>query len=75
MRQAECDNGQIGVILRYCERLDLAVERFGSTFETFSHDDRVCGMRWHLVHGCEMFDADIVWDAIMTAIPPLRGFT
>ena len=36
--------------------------------------DRVYGMRCHLVHGYEMFDAEIVWDAIMRCIPPLRAF-
>ena len=35
---------------------------------------RIYGMRCHLVHGYEMFDAEIVWDAIKRCIPPLRAF-
>ena len=35
---------------------------------------RIYGMRCHLVHGYEMFDAEIVWDAIQTYIPPLQAF-
>ena len=35
---------------------------------------RIYGMRCHLVHGYEMFDAEIVWDAIERCIPPLRAF-
>ncbi len=35
---------------------------------------RIYGMRCHLVHGYEMFDAEIVWDALETGIPPLRVF-
>ena len=35
---------------------------------------RVYGMRCHLVHGYEMFDAEIVWDALERCIPPLRAF-
>lgn len=35
MRQAERDNDQLGAILRYCGRLDAALEHFGQTFEDF----------------------------------------
>ena len=35
---------------------------------------RIYRMRCHLVHGYEMFDAEIVWDAIERCIPPLRSF-
>ncbi len=35
---------------------------------------RIYGMRCHLVHGYEMFDAEIAWDAIEKIIPPLREF-
>lgn len=108
MKQVERDNDQLGVILRYCERLDLSLDRFGRDFAAFSHDapfqdscslcliqigeavnrlsddfkmqhpeidwKRVYGMRCHLVHGYEMFDAEIVWDAIEHHLPPLREF-
>ena len=108
MRQDDRDLDQLFVILRYCERLDEACDRFGRAFETFERDtvfqdscslciiqigeavnqlsesfvaahpeiewNRVYGMRCHLVHGYEMFDAEIVWDAIMRSIPPLRTF-
>lgn len=36
--------------------------------------NRIYGMRCHLVHGYEMFDAEIVWDAVEHCIPPLRAF-
>lgn len=108
MRQAERDNDQLGVILRYCGRLDTALERFGRTYEAFAGDipfqdscslcliqigeatnrlsddfkrshpeidwQRIYGMRCHLVHGYEMFDAEIAWDAIEKNIPPLHEF-
>lgn len=35
---------------------------------------RIYGMRCHLVHGYQMFDAEIAWDAIENGIPPLREF-
>ena len=35
---------------------------------------RIYGMRCHIVHGYEMFDAEIAWDAIENGIPPLRAF-
>lgn len=35
---------------------------------------RIYGMRCHLVHGYEMFDAEIVWDAIEKYIPVLSAF-
>lgn len=108
MRQSERDNDQLGVILHYCTRLDVSLERFGRTFEAFSDDipfqdscslcliqigeavgrlsdefklqhpemdwRRIYGMRCHLVHGYEMFDAEIAWDAIEHFAPPLREF-
>ena len=108
MRQAERDNDQLGVVLRYCDRLSASLERFGRSFETFeadipfqdscslcliqigeavarlsdefktSHPEvewrRIYGMRCHLVHGYEMFDAEIAWDAIENNIPALRAF-
>ena len=108
MKQSERDTDQLFVILRYCDRLDEACERFGSSFEAFEHDtvfqdscslciiqigeavnrlpdsfiaehpeiewNRIYAMRCHLVHGYEMFDAEIVWDAIERCIPPLRAF-
>ena len=108
MRQAERDLDQLAGILRYCGRLDEAVERFGSDYATFEADTvfqdscslciiqigeavnrlseefvtahpevdwrRIYGMRCHLVHGYESFDAEIVWDAIQRCVPPLRSF-
>lgn len=108
MRQAERDIDQLAVILRYCSRLDEAVERFGYDYATFEADTvfqdscslciiqigeavnrlsdefiaahpqidwrRIYGMRCHLVHGYESFDAEIVWDAIQRCVPPLRSF-
>ena len=108
MRQAERDNDQLGIILRYCSRLDTAIERFGDNYEAFESDipyqdscslciiqigeavnrlsdsfkqqhpeldwHRIYGMRCHLVHGYESFDAEIAWDAIQRCIPPLRDF-
>lgn len=108
MRPAERDNDQLGIILRYCERLDASLERFGRSYEAFAEDipfqdscslcliqvgeavgrlsdefkrahpevewRRIYGMRCHLVHGYEMFDAEIAWDAIEHDIPALRAF-
>ena len=108
MRQAERDNDQLGAILRYCGRLDAALEHFGQTFEDFctsvpfqdscslcliqigeatarlsdgfkeKHPEidwrRIYGMRCHLVHGYEMFDAEIAWDAIEVPSRILRTF-
>ena len=108
MQQAERDNDQLGIILRYCNRLAIALDHFGASYETFSTDvtfqdscslcliqigeavnrlsddfktqhaeiewRQIYGMRCHLVHGYEMFDAEIAWDAIETCIPPLRTF-
>ena len=54
-----------------------AVNRLSDDF-TLAHPEidwkRIYGMRCHLVHGYEMFDAEIVWDAIERCIPPLRAF-
>lgn len=108
MKQADRDNEQLGVILRYCERLNVTIERFGSSFAAFACDipfqdscslcliqigeatarlsdnfkaahpeidwKRIYGMRYHLVHGYEAFDAEIAWDAVERCIPPLREF-
>lgn len=108
MKRDERDIEQLYIILRYCDRLELAQTRFGNSYEEFCTDvpfqdscslcliqigeavnrlsdefcnghpeiewQRIYGMRCHLVHGYEMFDAEIVWDAICTHIPPLRTF-
>lgn len=34
----------------------------------------IYGMRCHLVHGYDSFDAEIAWDAMENYIPPLRSF-
>lgn len=35
---------------------------------------KIYGMRNHLVHGYDMFDCEIAWDAIENYVPPLREF-
>lgn len=54
-----------------------AVNRLSSEF-TEAHPEiewsKVYGMRCHLVHGYDMFDAEIVWDAIERCVTPLRQF-
>lgn len=35
---------------------------------------KIYGMRCHLVHGYETFDAEIVWDAIQNYIPDVQAF-
>ena len=54
-----------------------AVNRLSDDF-TSAHPEiewnRIYGMRCHLVHGYEMVDAEIAWDAIERCIPPLRVF-
>lgn len=54
-----------------------AVNRLSPEF-TAAHPEmewqRIYGMRCHLAHGYEMFDAEIVWDAIERCIPPLQSF-
>lgn len=54
-----------------------AVNRLSDDFK-MQHPEidwkRIYGMRCHLVHGYEMFDAEIVWDAIEHHLPPLREF-
>ena len=54
-----------------------AVNRLSREF-TEAHPDiewsRIYGMRCHLVHGYDMFDAEIVWDAIKNYVPPLSEF-
>ena len=54
-----------------------AVNRLSDEFKA-EHPEvewsRVYGMRCHLVHGYDMFDAEIAWDAIQRCIPPLREF-
>lgn len=108
MQQAERDIDQLGIIIRYCKRLELSLARFGRTYEAFVADvpfqdscslcliqigeavgrlsddfkrehpeiewRRIYGMRCHLVHGYEMFDAEIVWDAIERYVPALESF-
>lgn len=108
MQHSERDIDQLHVILRYCERLDEAVSRFGDEYAVFESDvvfqdscslciiqmgeavnrlsadfvefhpeidwKRIYGMRCHLVHGYDMFDAEIVWDAIKRCVPPLEEF-
>lgn len=108
MDQSERDNDQLGIIIRYCERLDKSKVHFGANFESFSNSEpyqdscslcliqigeavnrlskefrnkhpqiewsKIYGMRCHLVHGYEMFDTEIAWDAIENYIPPLREF-
>ena len=36
MDQSERDNDQLGIIIRYCDRLNVSRSHFGSTFEVFS---------------------------------------
>lgn len=36
MKQAERDNEQLGIILKYCNRLDSSKELFGNSFDIFS---------------------------------------
>ena len=108
MNRDERDLDQLHVILRFCDRLEQAIERFGRSYEAFERDvvfqdscslciiqigeavnrlsaeftaahpeiewARIYGMHCHLVHGYDMFDAEIVWDAIERCIPPLRAF-
>lgn len=108
MKQAERDNEQLGVILNYCSRLNIALERFGESYDAFEKDipfqdscslcliqigeavnrisdefknkhpeiewHQIYGMRNHLVHGYNMFDAEIAWDAIEHNIPSLQEF-
>lgn len=108
MDRRERDNDQLGIILRYCDRLDAAKRHFGDSYELFQRSEpfqdscslcliqigeavnrlsgefrdahpqmewsKIYGMRCHLVHGYEMFDAEIAWDAIENHIPPLRSF-
>lgn len=54
-----------------------AVNRLSEEFQS-SHPQiewsKIYGMRCHLVHGYEMFDSEIAWDAIENYIPPLRKF-
>ena len=54
-----------------------AVNRLSGGFTT-AHEEidwnRIYGMRCHLVHGYDMFDAEIVWDAIQRCVPPLWEF-
>lgn len=108
MTPHERDNEQLGIILRYCKRMDEALALLGDGFEAFegnpvlqdscslclmqigeavnrlSGDFRksnpqiewtqIHGLRCRYVHGDEMFDAEIVWDAIENEIPPLHAF-
>ena len=36
MKQAERDNEQLGIIVKYCERIETARQHFGNDFELFS---------------------------------------
>ena len=108
MLPEERDNEQLGIILRYCGRIDRALARHDASYERFCEDEvfqdscslcliqigeavnrlspaykanhgdipwqRIYGMRCHLVHGYESFDAEIVWDALHVSIPELRRF-
>lgn len=108
MQQTERDNEQLGIILRYCERLDEARNHFGDSYDVFlssipyqdscslcliqvgeavnrlSNEFRerhpyidwraIYGMRCHLVHGYDNFDAEIAWDAMESHLPVLREF-
>ena len=108
MDQSERDNDQLGIIIRYCDRLNVSRSHFGSTFEVFSASEpfqdscslcliqigeavnrlsnefqenhpqiewsKIYGMRCRLVHGYDMFDAEIAWDAMENYIPSLREF-
>lgn len=38
MRQADRDNDQLGIILRYCNRLDESLKRFGNSYAIFQED-------------------------------------
>lgn len=108
MDQNERDNDQLGIIIRYCNRLDSSMAHFGNSFKAFSESEpyqdscslcliqigeavnrlsnefrdnhpqiewsKIYGMRCHLVHGYDMFDAEIAWDAIENYIPTLCEF-
>lgn len=108
MNVRERDNDQLGIIIRYCDRMAQAQEHFGNEYQAFltiepyqdscslcliqigeavhrlsdgfcdAHPEvawsKIYGMRCHLVHGYEAFDAEIAWDAIQNQIPPLRAF-
>ncbi|MEG0324570.1 MAG: HepT-like ribonuclease domain-containing protein [Raoultibacter sp.] len=54
-----------------------AVNRLSEEFKE-AHSEiawsRIYGMRCHLVHGYEMFDEEIAWDAITNEIPLLHDF-
>ena len=54
-----------------------AVNRISDTFKDENPQiewRKIYGMRCHLVHGYNMFDAEIAWDAIEKCIPPLQAF-
>lgn len=108
MDQNERNNDQLGIIIRYCDRLNSALQFFGPDYQTFLScepyqdscslcliqigeavhrlsDDfilrfpqiewaKIYGMRCHLVHGYEMFDAEIAWDTIENYIPSIYAF-
>lgn len=38
MLQSERDNEQLGVILKYCDRMREAIDRFGDDYEAFESD-------------------------------------
>lgn len=54
-----------------------AVNRLSGEFKAAHPEiewERVYGMRCHLVHGYDSFDAEIAWDAIENHLPPLKSF-
>lgn len=108
MDVAERDNDQLALILRFCARIESAIEYFGRSYDTFCKIEpyqdscslcliqigeavnrlsegfkqqhpqiewaKIYGMRNHLVHGYEMFDPEIAWDAMENYIPALQAF-
>lgn len=38
MKQADRDNEQLGIILRYCDRLNESINRFGNSYAIFLED-------------------------------------
>lgn len=108
MDQHERDNYQLGTIIRYCDRLNLAKKHFGNSYAQFVESEpfqdscslcliqigeavnrlsdsfraehpeiewaKIYGMRNHLVHAYEIFDAEIAWDAIENYLPGLYEF-
>ncbi len=108
MKRDDRDLDQLFLMLRFCNRTDETLQRFGVSYERFEADSvfqdscslciiqigeavnrlsdefkaahpeiewkRIYGMRCYLVNGYDMFDAEIVWDALLRCIPPLKAF-